>query len=383
MQRKVEPEHSNGALPASGFVRLERTATKVMATKPVFPGTKPKRKKQDAYWATQWHDRKIPPPDPLLGHLFMTGSRILFAAETGMGKTLIGLGWAFAMALGKDFLHWKSHRPAHVLYIDGELPRDLLQERIDTAYRFFDIDPSQPNRPQGPLLLSHEDHLDMPPIDTREGQEWLDEKLKGMGKLDFIVFDNMQALCSGNMKDEEGWRTLKRYARKLAQHRIGQLWIHHTGRNKTHAYGTSTREWGMETVMVGEAFGTQDHPNFILKFTKATRRKPSNARDFMTGILALKDGKWTCGEAKKDNLNRPNTSEDIALKALRAVMAEIEDDVPWKPWRKRMIELGISKSEKTGSQDTACRRARDLLLDQGKVLVNDDHSYSLPMAPEK
>jgi RecA-family ATPase len=322
----------------------QRTATGVVATKPAFPGAKPKRGTQTSYTAKQWLDRKIPPPDPLLGHLFMTGSRILFAAPTGLGKTLIGMAWAFAMALGKDFHHWKSHRPAHVLYIDGELPRDLLQERIATAFRFFDIEPTDENRPDGPYLLSHEDHLNMPPIDTPDGQKWLDEKIKTMGQLDFIVFDNLSALCSGNMKDEEGWRMLKGYARSLAKRRIGQLWIHHTGRNTTRAYGTSTREWGMETVIVGEAFGPQSAgPTLALEFTKATRRKPSNAADFAPVILTLKDAKWICSEATKADLEHVNTSEIIALKALSAAMAEIEDNVPWKLWREKMIELGISK----------------------------------------
>src|SRR6478672_884886 len=57
-----------------------------------------------------WLDRAIEPPDRLLGDLFSTTARILFAADTGIGKTMLAMGWAFAMALGKDFLHWKGRR---------------------------------------------------------------------------------------------------------------------------------------------------------------------------------------------------------------------------------------------------------------------------------
>jgi AAA domain len=359
---------------------LDRTATRPAETKPAFLGAKPKTGKQSAYWMSQWVNRSnIPSPDPLLGHVFMTGSRILLSAETGLGKTQIGMAWATAMALGKDFLHWKSHRLAKVLYIDGELPRYILQKRARLAYGFFDIDPSQPNLPPGPLLLSHEDNLDMPPIDTAEGQKWLDQKINSMGKLDFIVFDNMQALCSGNMKDEEGWRPLKGYARKLATLGIGQLWIHHTGLNTARAYGTSTREWGMQTVIVAERIGPQDGgPCFALNFTKATDREPTNASDFMPCIVELKDGKWTCAEVQEPDLERLNASEVIGLQALRAAMAEIKGSAPWKIWREKMIELGICKSEKKGSQGTACRRARDQLLGDGRVLAKDDETYCLP-----
>src|SRR6185437_13390134 len=99
------------------------------------------------------------------------------------------------------------HRRARVLYIDGELPGDLLQERIKFVYRLFGFDPNDPNPPEGPIFLSHEDCLSMRPLDTEEGQQWLDSQLKQekFRDVDYIIFDNLQSLCAGNLKDEEGW----------------------------------------------------------------------------------------------------------------------------------------------------------------------------------
>jgi hypothetical protein len=332
-----------------------------------------------AYTAKQWGSRDLVKPDPLLG-MFSAGSRTLFSAETGLGKTMLAMTWAYAMAFGREFLHWKSHRPARVLYLDGELPGYLLKERIATVYRFFDIDPDDKKRPDGPYFLSHEDNPTMPPIDTLEGQRWLDDKLKHeqFRDLDFIVFDNLQALCSGNMKDEESWRGLQSWTRALIRRGIGQLWVHHTGRIKTHAYETVTREFGMETCMLALAEGSQDNgPTFRLEFTKATSREPKNAADFATVILALKDGKWSCGEAEKVELERVNSSEVIALKALQTCITELGGNIPERVWREQMIKDGITKSDKKGSRDTACRRARDQLLDDGKVVQNDDGTFAL------
>src|SRR5690349_4003478 len=90
--------------------------------------------------AKQWAERKIEPEDFLLGGVFSTTSRGMFAAETGKGKTMVCIGIAFAMRLGRDFLHWKAGRPCRVLYIDGEMPSDLMQERISLGAQWFGLD---------------------------------------------------------------------------------------------------------------------------------------------------------------------------------------------------------------------------------------------------
>src|SRR3954469_9952010 len=76
-----------------------------------------------------WAARKLPPPDRLMGELLSTTSRTFLAADTGLGKSMFGLGVAVAINLGRDFLHWRCHRKARVLVLDGEMPPDLLQER--------------------------------------------------------------------------------------------------------------------------------------------------------------------------------------------------------------------------------------------------------------
>src|SRR5689334_15031900 len=87
----------------------------------------------------QWAERRIEPEDLLLGGVFSTTSVGMLAAETGKGKTMFSIALSFAMRLGRDFLHWKARRPCRVLYLDGEMPRDLMQERIRLAAQWFDL----------------------------------------------------------------------------------------------------------------------------------------------------------------------------------------------------------------------------------------------------
>src|SRR5262245_20024812 len=198
----------------------------------------------------QWLAREIAPDDHLLGELFSTTTRAVFSADTGIGKTMLGLAWAFAMCLGRDFMHWEAKRPARVLYIDGEMPRSLIKERIALATgTWFNVTPSDANRIS---ILSVEDFEGLPPLDTEDGQKWLDGFIAEKGGFDFIFFDNIMSLCSSNMKEEDSWQAMKEYVLSLTKRRIGQLWLHHTGHDKSRGYGTKTREWQMKNVMVGD-----------------------------------------------------------------------------------------------------------------------------------
>ncbi len=78
--------------------------------------------------------------DRLLGAVFSTSSITLLSADTGLGKTMVALGIAFAIALGRDFLHWRARRKARALFLDGEMPTDLIKERSLAACGWFGVE---------------------------------------------------------------------------------------------------------------------------------------------------------------------------------------------------------------------------------------------------
>src|SRR5687768_999730 len=107
------------------------------------------------------------------------------------------------------------------------------------------------------------------------------------------------SLCVSDLRDEEGWQALKPYVLSLTKRRIGQLWLHYVGHDKTRLYGTKTREWHMDTVMLGEAAQAAGAEVAIrLTFTKARRRKPSNRADYETIQVELRDGQWSSSAAQ-------------------------------------------------------------------------------------
>ena len=83
--------------------------------------------------AEEFVELKYPPIEPILGPWTSQQINLLFA-PSGVGKTMFGLSLAYAMAEGLDFLGWQFHGdPRTVIYLDGEMPAGMMQERLEEA----------------------------------------------------------------------------------------------------------------------------------------------------------------------------------------------------------------------------------------------------------
>jgi RecA-family ATPase len=81
----------------------------------------------DGNW---WLARDLPRPVAVLGEVICDSTRMFLGGPTGIGKTHLAMAMAGAIATGRGFLHWLGPaRPLAVLYIDGEMARDLMQDR--------------------------------------------------------------------------------------------------------------------------------------------------------------------------------------------------------------------------------------------------------------
>src|SRR5262249_55438093 len=146
------------------------------------------------------------------------------------------------IAAGKAFMHWKAARPSRVLFVDGEMARRVMKGRlIDEVKRIG-------SKPEGFHLLSHEDVENFAPLNTPQGQTFIDHFIHKIGGVDMVFFDNIMALITGDQKDEEGWRQTMPFVLRLTRQNIGQFWLHHTGRDASRGYGTKVREWQMDNV---------------------------------------------------------------------------------------------------------------------------------------
>jgi AAA domain len=325
-----------------------------------------------------WHDRELPPVDPLLGELVTTTSRILLVGPTGLGKTNISMAAGIAIADGADFLHWRGcGRPRSVLYIDGEMSRRLFKVRLDDAVR------RHGNRPPTFFAFSREDFEDMPPLDTTVGQKYIDHVIEVIGGVDLIIFDNIQALTIGDLREPESWRKVIPWTRDLTRRCIGQIWVHHTGHNESHGYGDKTREWGLDTVALMEEI---ERPGadiaFKLKFDKARERTSDNRADFEEAVITLANDEWSSERGEHVRTKKP-VAKDRALTLLIDAVARhgtippacsyIPPNTPAVTvgvWRKA-CELGCISEGGEGAARKAFERSAKKLIEQGHVGKHD------------
>jgi hypothetical protein len=248
-----------------------------------------------------WKARSdIKPMDPLLGELLHTTGRAIFQAPTGLGKTNFLMGAALHISSGIDFLHWRVPEARSVLYVDGEMSRRLLQERIlDGVRRLGEI-----GMPPKLFVFSTEDVEDFPMLtDPRAQQIIWDlvariEKLTGE-RLGLIAFDNVMSLVGGDMREQDPWRATLPFAKAITRREIGQIWAHHTGHDTGRGYGDKTREWQMDVVMMGVSTGNESSAaglEFKLTFSKHRERQSRNWQDFTPCMIRLTGDVWTCQE---------------------------------------------------------------------------------------
>jgi hypothetical protein len=282
---------------------------------------------RDSLSIQAWAEKEISEPERLLGDLVTRTSRTFLVGSTGLGKTMFGLALACGMASGSGFLHWRSTRPARVLYVDGEMPAELIKARSVDALRR-----SCKNIPPGNLCIFARDLEEQfakdfsvvgkaAPLNTAEGHAFIETLIEQLGGVDAVIFDNVMSLVAGDQREEIPWSETMPLIEKLTKGRVGQVWLDHTGHNSTRQYGSSTKAWRFDSVGIMEPLAEGDRSRHELAFKlsfdapgKARRRTPDNWLDFEPCTIRLAEDLWT-GETTEavDALGvpvkRPNLKE--------------------------------------------------------------------------
>ena len=279
-----------------------------------------------------WADCDIPEPDRLLGDMLTTTTRGFFVGRTGLGKTMFGMGMACGVAAGAGFLQWPPGRPAKVLFVDGEMPAELIKPRAIEAMRRLGCPIPRHN-----LVIfgrdiddkAHEVFPALPPfapLNTDAGHRFLFALIDAVGDVDVLFLDNVMSLLAGDQKDEVTWSGVNELVQQITLRRIGQVWFDHTGHNSDRQYGSSTKAWKFDVVGVmtplpdradarETAFNLSfDHPG------KARRRTPYNWQEFQEQTIRLVDDRWTFEPVQKAATKAADTVKPAARARYEVLM---------------------------------------------------------------
>lgn len=331
-----------------------------------------------------WLQREIRKPDFLLGELLSTTSRMLLVAPTGIGKTNFAIALAIQIAVGETFLHWRVPRPARVLYVDGEMSERLMRVRLEDMVRRAGGEISDTF-----FILNRHDSPDLPPLNTVEGQRYFDRIVELIGGVDLIIFDNIQSLLVGDMKDEESWQQTLPWVRELTRRNIGQVWVHHTGHDEGKSYGTKTREWQLDTVGLLKRVEQPDTDiAFTLEFTKSRERAPHNRSDFASVTIILKDDQWQIENATFKAQTKPpsplgrkfyDALADALCQSGKPRQASANrPSVTNAEWVSECIRLGLLDADgPDNSRRALISKYRRELLGANWIACNSDFAWSI------
>lgn len=213
-----------------------------------------------ADFATQ----EFPPRDPILGPWLVKQSLTMLFAERGLGKSMFLLGMALAIAKGESFLDYPANQPMSVLYVDGEMPPSLMQERLNLL--------SGGNVPSKLTIINAPSAQDATWADFNEedGRRTLDEIIS-VFKPQVVILDNKSTLMPPkNENDAESWVDIQNWLINLRQRGLAVILVHHAGKSGK-PRGTSMMEVVVDTIIQLGRYGQQGQSitSFTMGFEKA------------------------------------------------------------------------------------------------------------------
>lgn len=221
---------------------------------------------------------KLPPRENILSPWLPVQGLAMIYAPRGVGKTHVALGIAYAVTSGGQFLGWKASKPRGVLYLDGEMPATLMQERLLSLIN------SKPSAPFN-LLTPDLQHGSMPDLSTNKGQLMLEPYLKD---IDLIIVDNISTLCRcGKENEADSWIPVQEWALKMRASGKSILFIHHAGKGGNQR-GTSKREDILDTVIVlkrPDDYNPKDGAIFQVHFEKSRGFLGEEAESFEAHLV--------------------------------------------------------------------------------------------------
>jgi hypothetical protein len=177
----------------------------------------------------------------------------------------MALGIAHAVASNDSFLSWETGSAEGVLYIDGEMPMAVMQERL------AQIAASSSKEITAPFSIITPDaqEFGIPDLSTTDGQERINKLISDETKL--IVMDNLSSLTrTGKENEGESWLPVQEWALRLRSRGKTVLFIHHSGKGGQQR-GTSRREDVLDTVIALKKpvdYKQQDGACFEVHFEK-------------------------------------------------------------------------------------------------------------------
>ncbi len=195
-------------------------------------------------------DAPIPVREYLLEPLIREGESMMLWAAPGVGKTMVALSIALAVAGGGRFLAWAAPKPCKVLYVDGEMHLADLQDRLRslaTTIPGFDVGAARGNL----TVLARQDQdpeADFPDLATDEGQAFILDKAR-REEFSLVILDNFSVLADvDDENDAAAMSPVLAFLMRMKQANVATMLLHHSSKGGDNYRGSSKLATTFEVI---------------------------------------------------------------------------------------------------------------------------------------
>lgn len=187
---------------------------------------------------------ELDPIDFIIEPILPVANSAMVWSLAGAGKTYIMLKLAYCVAAGvPDCFVWNIPSARPVVYVDGEMDQQTLQERQREIWRGMIAESGPAAVPAKGMfkIITPDQQPKFPPrINTKEGRARIEEHLQ---ENCMVVLDNISTLSPGaDEKETEDWAPVQEWILYLRRKRVATFLVHHGNASGQKQLGSSKKE---------------------------------------------------------------------------------------------------------------------------------------------
>lgn len=243
-------------------------------------------------------EMELPPKRRLMSPWLREKEIVLCSGFRGIGKTFFCMAIVDAISKGEKFGPWDAETSIPILYIDGELAKEDMQDRA--------IEMQIGKNCKSPVFLYSNDFASENGLQNANllNGVWRDAMREFLveNEIKLIVIDNISSLAAGiDERTKEDWDPVNQWLLSLRFSGISSILLHHVSK-KGDQRGTSSREDNIDCSILlkkPDGYTPDEGCRFIVHFTK--NRVKSGEHHLITDLeFKYNSGKWHWEHVQKD-----------------------------------------------------------------------------------
>ncbi|MBO6540740.1 MAG: AAA family ATPase [Rhizobiaceae bacterium] len=250
-------------------------------------------------------ERQFQPRHHVIDPWLRTGETALIWAGSGVGKTMLTLSLALAIAGGGRVWEWSCGIPRKVLLIDGEMHLQDLQERLrllgETAVAGLDYEEAGENL----TIIARQDQKPLSTffdVTDEDHQKALLRRCSDT-KADVLIIDNLSTVADGLEDENEAvaFRTVQSFMLRMKQAGITTILVHHARKDGQEPRGSTALATTFEVILGLKKPSVPVHgkASFVASFSKF---RAQGGASTTPRTWTLGDTGWAVEEDPEDEL---------------------------------------------------------------------------------